>query len=283
MPIRMRSQIVTGADPARAPGPGARVPDKYELYELCVQAPRSTARFLHAVHGRSPTLLREDFSGAAGICRAWVREWPGARAVAVDQDPEPLARCGPHPRLTRVHADVRDAPHPADVLCALNFPLGYWHARADLISYLRLCARRLRRGGVFVADTYGGRRAADPGTYDVAFRTRDGIPVRYRWEQRSHDAVTGRVENAIHFRVGAGRRAAWMRDAFVYRWRLWSLPELRDAYEEAGFTDVRVYDTQDAAVDHLGRWHVTPVEPGTLSGDMWVVCVTGRVGRRGRS
>ena len=31
-----------------------------------------------------------------------------------------------------------------------------------------------------------------------------------------------------------------MRNAFVYDWRLWTIPELRDLFGEAGFRDVHV-------------------------------------------
>ena len=32
-----------------------------------------------------------------------------------------------------------------------------------------------------------------------------------------------------------------MKNAFVYDWRLWSIPETRDAMKEAGFSDTAVY------------------------------------------
>ena len=32
-----------------------------------------------------------------------------------------------------------------------------------------------------------------------------------------------------------------MKDAFVYDWRLYSIPEVRDALLEAGFSDVSVF------------------------------------------
>jgi hypothetical protein len=32
-----------------------------------------------------------------------------------------------------------------------------------------------------------------------------------------------------------------MKDAFTYDWRLWTIPELRDAMLEAGFSDVAVF------------------------------------------
>jgi len=42
----------------------------------------------------------------------------------------------------------------------------------------------------------------------------------------------------IHFRLRDGAR---IERAFTYDWRLWTLPEVRDALEEAGFRDSVAY------------------------------------------
>jgi hypothetical protein len=61
------------------------------------------------------------------------------------------------------------------------------------------------------------------------------------WEQREVDAHSGRVVDAMHFRVERdGEIVASIEDAFVYRWRLWSVPELREAMLEAGFATTEV-------------------------------------------
>jgi hypothetical protein len=173
-----------------------------------------------------------------------------------------------------VRADVMDAAHRADIITATNFPLGYWHERGDLVRYLRRTRGRLRPGGVFVADTYGGRGALAPGTFTARFRLPDGTPVLYEWEQRRVDPLTSRVFNAIHFTVGTGPGARVMRDAFTYDWRLWTVAELRDAYMEAGLRRLEVFDQQGGAIDHLGNLHVAPARAEELE-DPFVVYVAG--------
>ena len=42
---------------------------KYDLYELCAQAPARDARFLLAIHGGTPKVLGEDFSGGGAIAK----------------------------------------------------------------------------------------------------------------------------------------------------------------------------------------------------------------------
>jgi hypothetical protein len=117
-----------------------------------------------------------------------------------------------------------------------------YHTREALRAYFRHARRSLLPGGVVIIDAYGGpgamrvgeQRRAVPPQVGGNFR---GQGFEYRWEQRSYDAVTGKVDCRIHFRVG--KRT--IRDAFVYDWRLWSLPELVEVMREAGFRKAEVW------------------------------------------
>lgn len=248
--------------------------DRYDLYEAAAQSPAQEARFLHAVHGGAPRVLGEDFCGSGAICRAWLDLNPEHRAVCIDKDEDALkalrARSTPDhlARMTVRRKDVLDATDPVDALCALNFPVGYWHTRADLVRYLRVARGRLSPGGVFVCDIYGGANAFLCGESDEELRG----GVRYTWEQRSADPTTGRVVNAMHFSLPDGRR---LEDAFTYDWRLWSVPELRDAMDDAGFTATEVYDRLGDAVDGEGNLLVRPVRGEELD-DTYVVYVVAR-------
>jgi hypothetical protein len=66
-------------------------------------------------------------------------------------------------------------------------------------------------------------------------------------------------------------------DAFIYRWRLWSVPELRDAMAEAGFKTTQVYAKLAEAMDEDGNAFTTPVEDGQEElDDNFIVLVVGR-------
>jgi hypothetical protein len=66
--------------------------------------------------------------------------------------------------------------------------------------------------------------------------------VRSTWEQRKADPVTARVQNVLSFRVDRdGDVVCEAPQAFVYDWRVWSLPELADAARAAGFASSAVY------------------------------------------
>jgi hypothetical protein len=133
---------------------------------------------------------------------------------------------------------------------------------------------------VFVCDTYGGESAFRVGGVERRHALPDGAFVRYTWQQRAADPLTGMVENALHFRViRAGAVALDLTDAFVYRWRLWSVPELRDALAEAGFGSTDVYDSLPDGVDQHGDLYVRPLTDPRELGDSFIVCVAGRSGR----
>ncbi len=269
--------------------------DRHDLYEICTQTPERDVELLRAIHGThrpagresrgrsrhvvAARTLGEDFAGSAALARAWVRLVRGGRAIAVDHDPEPLARARGVRGVTARVADVRAVRTPVDLLVALNFSIGEWHDRKELVGYLANARRRLARGGLFACDLYGGDGAFQTGRLREVHRLEDGTRVRYEYEQREADGLTARVVNALHFTVepppGHARRQTW-RDAFVYHWRLWSLPELREALAEAGFASSEVWSRFEHARDDRGRFHPLAIERGSdLPGD-WCVFVVGR-------
>lgn len=263
--------------------------DRFECYELCVQSPRHVVSMLRGVHGGEPIVLREDFCGTAAVARRWAMEGrtrrDSSRAVCTDLDREALARAGERAlaenvadRLELVCADAVGAAdqRPADVVFVGNFSIGYCHTRAELVGYLRRSRERLRRGGggVFACDTYGGAGQWRLGSLERTHMGRGPEVIRYLWRHEEADPTTAMVTNSISFRVVAdGELVADLPRAFVYRWRLWSIAELRGAMEEAGFASTAVYKDLTLAPGEAA----TPVGPSEL-GEDWIVLVAGREG-----
>jgi hypothetical protein len=271
-------------DPDGVTRPHPRDLDHHDCYELAAQDADRVAQFIDAVLGREgtarrPLTLREDFSGTCGVARSWARQSPHHQAIAIDLDAEPLARASGVPRVRTLARDVRRVAVKADAISATNFPLGYFHARVDLMRYLRATRSRLHARGVFIADTYGGPTAFALGTSTQSIRlgrlTSPPCTLVKHWEQREADPITGLVTDALHFEIRVkGRVMRRLRDAFVYRWRLWTVAELREAMLEAGFARVEIYTRLVEAIDHLGHVHVSPVnDPDELRGDhvAWLV------------
>ena len=225
------------------------MPDRRQLYEIAVQQPERMVHFIERVAGPRAAILREDFCGTANLATTWVRSGRGRRAVAIDLDRNVLnyaqqrhrralgAAAG---RLRLVDADVLRCRSRADVIVSLNFSHFIYHARRDLLRYLQHARRMLRPGGVFICDLYGGGGALRPGTD----RRRFG-DFTYFWEQVSYDPITAQVVNHIHFRLRGGRT---IRRAFTYHWRLWTLPELHELLQEAGFAPPTIFFETDAGL-----------------------------------
>jgi SAM-dependent methyltransferase len=238
------------------------------------------------VHGGDPRILGEDFCGTAAVSRAWAAMSLAHRAVGVDHDAAALAGAGagPHRRVGLIRADVLAVREPVDLIAVLNFSICEWHDRARLVAYFRHAMSRLRPGGCIVCDIYGGADAFLAGSVDQHFTAPDGSRVVYTWEHRTTDPFTGRVVCAMHFAVRPASpsraRPQVLNDAFVYDWRLWSVPELRDAMTEAGLETTAVYPRQPDALDSDGGYHILPVQDASELGDSYSVYV---VGRRGES
>lgn len=265
----------------------------YDFYELCVTEPTRLIPFLVAAHGGAPRTLREDFSGSAALARAWAASHPSRRAIAVDLDPTPLKRAKGR-RVRAIEADAETCTAKADIIAATNFPIGYHHTRRDLLRYLRNANASLNRRGVLVFDLYGGRDAFTPGKIIQLLRAPKERPwsgelIEYAFEQRTANPLTGRVVDALHFKAWPARTrmptnprakqprpAADIPDAFIYDWRLWSLPELHDALAEAGFGHVDIHSRLGDAIDNEGRVLLNPVcDPEDLD-ENWVVYVVAR-------
>lgn len=227
----------------------AATADKYALYQEAVQDTESDITLAERVfkqqYGRSPRLLREDFSGTSLMACDWVVRHADNYAWAIDLDPEPLAwgrehnlaklDAGQAKRVALIQADVLAAEcDPVDICVAFNFSYFLFKTREQLLGYLKKARSTLGKEGLFMVDVYGGAEAQTTMT-----ETRDqDADFDYVWDQDLFDPITHDVVNYIHFEFSDGSE---MRKAFRYDWRLWSLPELCELMREAGFAETRVY------------------------------------------
>lgn len=216
--------------------------DPWECYERAVQSAADSLRLVLSEHGATALSLAEHFAGSAALSRAFVASRDDRRALALDLDGGALERARGVERLETLTCDVREALHaPVDIVHAGNFSLGYLHTRRELVDYLRRARASLAPGGLFACDTYGGASAFSLGSSQRRVELDGERELTSLWERRAADPFTARVENVLSFRVTArGELLAHWPDAFVYRWRLWSVPELCDALLEGGFAPPRI-------------------------------------------
>lgn len=222
--------------------------DKYAVYTRAVQAPEYDAKFLRQVYrelvNSEPALFREDFCGTHALACEWVKLADSMHAVGIDIDPEPLMYGTEHhaalltasqrKRLKTMQGDVLHARlAKADVACAFNFSYFCFHSRQTLVHYFSRVRRSLRSQGIFVVDIFGGPDHAEP---SMDIRSISGM--KYYFEQEYFDPVSNRTRFHIHFHPKGGRMR---KRVFSYDWRMWSIPEIREAMVDAGFDDTVVY------------------------------------------
>jgi len=255
--------------------------DKYRLYEQAVQEPEADIDFavdtFRSEFARRPRRLREDFCGTAAVCCEWVRAHARNRAWGVDLAREPLEWSRKHHlaalkasqrrRVRLVQGDVRGAgSEPVDVVLAQNFSYFLLRERRHLVGYFRAAHRNLDHQGLLVLDAYGGpdsvRRASEATEYD------DFV---YEWDQDDFDPIGRMATCHIHFEFPDGSR---LERAFSYHWRMYTIPEIRDALDDAGFTATEAYwegvdpDTDEGDGVYTAQVRGTP-------DDAWVAYIVG--------
>ncbi|KAH9659947.1 hypothetical protein KPL70_024048 [Citrus sinensis] len=122
-----------------------------------------------------------------------------------------------------------------DIICAFNYSCCCLHKRADLVLYFKHVLHALsKKGGIFVMDLYGGTSSEQKLRLQRRFAN-----FTYVWEQAEFDIIERKTRISLHFHLQKEQKK--LRHAFSYNWRLWSLPEIKDCLEEAGFRSVHFW------------------------------------------
>uniref|UniRef100_A0A7N0TMD4 S-adenosyl-L-methionine-dependent methyltransferase superfamily protein n=1 Tax=Kalanchoe fedtschenkoi TaxID=63787 RepID=A0A7N0TMD4_KALFE len=133
----------------------------------------------------------------------------------------------------------RNVQLPArDIICAFNYSCCCLHKHGELVTYFRHVIEALsKKGGIFVMDLYGGTSSECGLKLQRKFSN-----FTYVWEQEEFDIVHRKTRISLHFHLKKQQKK--IRHAFSYSWRLWSLPEVKDCMEEAGFQSVHFWMRQ---------------------------------------
>lgn len=222
--------------------------DRHELYEASVQNVEEECEFVtdrfREIRGRTALSFREDFCGSASAACQWVRQGSAYTAIGIDIDPAVLAWGRKHrlngltdeqrDRLTLIESDVLSVEaERVDVVGAFNFSYFLFKKRTVMLNYFRSVYDALNEDGIFFLDAFGGYEAFE----EMKEKTKyEGFS--YIWHQAKYYPVTGELLCHIHFKFPDGSR---IKKAFTYDWRLWTLPEILELLDEAGFRKSTVY------------------------------------------
>ncbi len=220
--------------------------DIHKMYQESVQCVEAEIDFVQAtykeIRGNEAQYLREDFSGTGQTAGEWVDRNPENKAWAVDMDEGVLAWGYDHviPNLKNkqsLHykkADVRNSEiNNMDIVLAMNFSYFLFMDRKTMVDYFISVKDSLEDTGIFFLDAFGGYEAAKE-----LKEERECEGFTYIWDQASFNPINSQMQCYIHFKTNDGTE---YNKAFSYYWRLWTLPELQEMLQEAGFSQVDIY------------------------------------------
>lgn len=233
----------------------AKNSDKLALYIKAVQSPDHEIDFVTKefarIRSRPLRFVREDFCGTAISACEFVKRHRENRAVALDLHKPTLTWGMKHnvakmddAAQKRIKLLARNVLTPGaeamgvEAVLAMNFSYWIFDTRESMLKYFRVVHKSLARDGVFFMDVHGGYEATKEMTERTKRYAGGGRWFKYVWEQKKFDPLKNRAECRIHFEFEKGPA---MKNAFIYRWRVWSVPELRELLTEAGFKSVTVY------------------------------------------
>ena len=243
--------------------------DRHLLYQQSVQEVEAEIDFVcetwNTLRDRRAVLLREDFCGTAATSCEWVRRDTQNAAMGIDLDPEVL-RWGRSNNLARLELEQRERihllqdnvqnirPEAADIILAMNFSYYLFLSRGELREYFRNARAGLVDDGIFFLDAYGGYEAPME-----IIEPRDCDGFTYIWEQATFNPINSHMDCLIHFEFPDQSR---LDSAFSYHWRLWTLPEIKEILEEAGFEQVDIYWEGTDVENNEGNGIFEPAETG---------------------
>lgn len=229
----------------------AKTSDPHLLYQAAVQCPEAEMDFVEAqfkrLRGRPARKIREDFCGTAYSSCEWVRRHPENTAIGLDLDLATLQWGADHnvsklpaearDRVALLRRDVRE-PGPGasaglDAILAMNFSYWIFDTREALRGYFKTVRRSLAADGALFMDVWGGFESMKE---QEERRRCKGFT--YVWEQHRYNPITAELICHIHFEFPDKTK---LFRAFSYRWRLWTVPEIRELLLEAGFKRVRFF------------------------------------------
>lgn len=260
--------------------------DKFDCYQKSVQSPSHEIEFFEQayrdVNGTKPLALREDFCGTFAVCCEWVKDSSKRTATGVDLCSETLQWGRDHnlsklspaeaSRVRLLEQDVRKRNRPqVDVLAAQNFSFWIFKTRESLLEYFRIARANMKPGGIMVMDMMGGGDCFLEQHTDKRKVGAGKRAFKYHWEQVSFNPVNADASFRISFRFADGSK---LKNAFEYHWRFWTIPEVRELLEEAGFRESHVYwEDEDENGEDAGTWSRTNRAASTAVWVSYIVAV----------
>ena len=222
--------------------------DKYLYYKKAVQNPSEDISFFkktfRSVYKKTPFTFREDFCGTFYLAYHWVKAHRQNKAIAIDIDQEPIKYGIKHhisqlspsqkERLSVLNKNILTPRLPsAEIISVSNFSYFILKTKKEMLKYFKNAHKSLAKEGLFILDLVGG-----PDCEKLTEEETKHKDFSYFWDQDYFDPIQKIGHFYIHFKRKKERKQL---KQFSYSWRLWTIPELKDLLQEAGFSNISVY------------------------------------------
>lgn len=260
--------------------------DKHLLYLMSVQDPigdvERISNIYRSIFSNDALVLREDFSGTFALSCCWVQSNPKREALAIDIDEEAInygimnyQENLEEAEKTRVAPIVGNSiakTSKVDIVATFNFSYCLLHKRADLLKYLKCVYESLSEEGILILDIFGGSDSEIPEVQEREVSSEGEMgSFLFEFERKDFNPISRIANYSIHFKFDDGVE---FNDAFTYEFRMWSITEIRDLLEEAGFSCSKVFweDFDDDGLGN-GEYYETEVEENSINWSAYIVGV----------
>ncbi|MCO4794477.1 MAG: hypothetical protein KC493_12225 [Bacteriovoracaceae bacterium] len=258
--------------------------DKHALYLASVQDPlgdvERISKIFEEKFSKKALSLREDFSGTFALSCCWVQSDENRSAQAIDNDEATLEYGKKNylgnmsedeqKRLKPQLKDTNSITEPCDIVVAFNFSYSYIHERKQLVEYLKKVHASLNEEGMMIIDLLGGSESEILEVQERLIDNNDQIsPFVFEFERKSFNPISRVAHYGVHFKYDDGTEIL---DAFTYDFRMWTITELREIFEDAGFSKTLVYweDFNDEGLGN-GEFYATEEEENSLNWNSYIV------------
>jgi hypothetical protein len=213
--------------------------NKYELYQKTVQNAKKEVEFFRKVYrivfNRIPYKFREDFCGTGLLACEWTNNNVMNEAVGLDFDQEALDYGGLHnvtnDRVKLINQNILvtySLEEKFDIICSLNYSHFLLTKRKDLLKYFTNVRQNINKG-IFILDLYGGCHIYS----DHVYRSTD----YYEFHGKAINVLSDQSECSLNYRIKKNK----FKPLFNYLFRVYSIIELKECLEEAGFESFKLF------------------------------------------
>jgi hypothetical protein len=223
-------------------------PSKYELYQKSVQNVKKEVEFFKKVfrliYNKMPTTFREDFCSTALLSCEWVKGNVLNSAVGIDFDQETLdwgmqnninnLTTGSD-RIKLIKQDVLEQFDPSqkfEIICSLNYSHFLLPTRKQILKYFQNVVLNLESKSVFILDFYGGSHIFSDHKYQ-----HNKSSDFYEFSGKQMNILNNQSKCSLNYKIKKNK----YKPMFSFNFRIYSIIELREALEEAGFNEFKLY------------------------------------------